>query len=67
MKVYSNARRVSLEVNGVALGSRDDPQADRIFRWPGVRLAPGSNRVVVRGDFAGGARTDSCVWTLEAR
>ncbi len=64
VKVYSNARRVSLEVNGVELGWRDDPAAGRIFRWPGVRLVPGSNRVVVRGDFDAGAKTDSCVWTL---
>jgi len=67
VKVYSNASEVSLEVNGVAQGVRRDPAGDRVFRWPGVRLSPGANRVSASAHFGAAAATDSCVWTLEPR
>ncbi len=66
VKVYSNAPEVELSVNGVALGSQADPKGDRIFRWVGVRLSPGDNRVEARAHFGAAAAADSCVWTLKA-
>jgi beta-galactosidase len=65
VKVYSNAPEVTLEVNGVALGSQFDPGGTRIFRWEGVRLAAGENRVVARARFGASAVTDACAWTLK--
>jgi beta-galactosidase len=66
VKVYSNAPSVTLEVNGVPLGGRDDPSGSRIFRWPGVTLSPGENRVSVKAHFGASEAEDSCVWTLKS-
>jgi beta-galactosidase len=66
VKVYSNAPAVTLEINGVSLGERDDPGATRIFRWPGVTLSPGENRVSATAHFGADEVSDSCVWTLKA-
>jgi beta-galactosidase len=65
VKVYSNAQEVTLEINGAPLGARRDAGGGRIFRWEGVRLAPGENRVSVRAQFGASAVADSCVWTLK--
>lgn len=67
VKVYSNAPEVTLEVNGTSLGTVADPKGGRVFRWAGVRLSPGQNRVSVRAHFGASAATDSCVWTLRTR
>ena len=67
VKVYSNAPEVTLEVNGVSLGAKADPQGGRVFRWPGVRLSPGQNQVSARARFGASEAADSCVWTLRAR
>jgi beta-galactosidase len=66
VKVYSNAPSVTLEINGVSLGERDDPGASRVFRWPGVALSPGENRVSAVAHFGSSRVADSCVWTLKA-
>jgi beta-galactosidase len=66
VKVYSNAPSVELKVNGVSLGERTDPGATRIFRWPGVTLSPGVNRVEAKAHFGASEAGDSCVWTLKA-
>jgi beta-galactosidase len=66
VKVYSNAPSVSLEINGVPLGERTDPGASRIFRWEGVTLSPGENRVSAKAHFGASLAEDSCVWTLKA-
>jgi beta-galactosidase len=66
VKVYSNAQEVALEVNGISLGAKRDPDGSRIFRWPGVTLSPGENRVSARAQFGASAVSDSCVWTLKA-
>ncbi|HMD59947.1 MAG TPA: glycoside hydrolase family 2 TIM barrel-domain containing protein, partial [Opitutaceae bacterium] len=67
VKIYSNAASVSLEVNGAAQGERGDPAGDRVFRWTGIRLSPGANRVSASARFGATTATDSCVWTLEPR
>jgi beta-galactosidase len=66
VNVYSNAPSVTLEINGVALGGRDDPSGGRIFRWPGVTLNPGENRVRATAHFGASDLVDSCVWTLKS-
>lgn len=66
VKVYSNAERVTLRVNGAELDALSAP--DHLFRWPSVRLVPGPNTVEAVARDAAGAElgTDSVVWTLEA-
>jgi beta-galactosidase len=66
VKVYSNARAVALEVNGVPLGTQVDPDGGHVFRWAGVRLAPGENRISAKAHFGASEVSDSCVWTLNA-
>jgi beta-galactosidase len=67
VRVYSNAREVSLEVNGAVLGAQEDPGVTRVFIWRSVRLSPGANRVSASAHFGAAAAADSCVWTLEPR
>jgi beta-galactosidase len=66
VKVYSNAAEVSLELNGTPLGAQGDPAGDHIFRWEGVRLAPGENTVSAKARFGTSWVADSCSWTLKA-
>jgi beta-galactosidase len=67
VKVYSNAPEVTLQVNGVSLGTRSDPTGSRVFRWPGVKLEPGDNHVSVTAFSGPSAAADSCTWTLNPR
>jgi beta-galactosidase len=62
VKVYSNAPEVELFLNGKSLGKRSSD--DRIFRWAGVTLAPGENRVRAEAVLNGARLTDECVWQL---
>ncbi|MFZ5551259.1 MAG: glycoside hydrolase family 2 TIM barrel-domain containing protein [Pseudomonadota bacterium] len=57
VKVYTNAARVTLEVNGKSIGSMEP--ADRIAEWPEVALAAGRN--VLRVSTEAGL-TDTVVW-----
>ncbi|HEY1847938.1 MAG TPA: glycoside hydrolase family 2 TIM barrel-domain containing protein, partial [Opitutaceae bacterium] len=66
IKVYSNAREVTVALNGVSLGAKADADGSHVFRWPGATLAVGENRVTATAVFPGGAATDACVWTLRA-
>ena len=65
VKVYSNAPSVTLQVNGVSLGTQSDPLGTRTFRWQNVTLSPGENRVSVTAFEGPQAATDSCTWTLK--
>lgn len=50
IKIYSNQSTVSLEVNGENVGS---VSGNVVFRFEGIRLKPGTNRIVARaGDLA---------------
>ncbi|QYE33878.1 DUF4982 domain-containing protein [Polymorphobacter sp. PAMC 29334] len=60
VRVYSNADKVALTVNGVAIGSQPCP--DRICVWPNVALKPGANAVMVSAEIGGAMRTDSVTW-----
>ena len=66
VKAYSNASEVALELNGRTVGTLRDPTGQHIFRWTGVTLAPGENRVRVKAHFGTSEMTDSCIWTLKA-
>jgi beta-galactosidase len=57
VKVYTNAGRVTLEVNGIEC--RRARRFDRVAVWRDVPLAPGRNVVAVRTDSGA---TDSVVW-----
>jgi endoglucanase len=57
VKVYTNAARVSLSLNGRPIGSAD--VAERIAVWPAVPLAAGRNELRVTGD---NGASDSVVW-----
>ncbi|MBC8131621.1 MAG: beta galactosidase jelly roll domain-containing protein, partial [Deltaproteobacteria bacterium] len=61
VKVYSNLTSVQLKVNGVIIGSLTS--ADRVFRWPSVALAVGSNLIEVTGTTGATTVTDSVTWT----
>jgi beta-galactosidase len=60
VKAYSNADRATLQVNGQVIG--ESACADRICRWPGVRLTAGDNRVVVTASKSGRALRDEATW-----
>jgi beta-galactosidase len=65
VKVYSNARSVTLEVNGqphATLQAQDCPM--RVCVFAAVALREGSNRIVARGEHAGGPQTDTVEWSL---
>jgi beta-galactosidase len=57
VKVYTNAARVTLELNGKPVGTKEP--ADRIAVWPNVTLASGRN--VLRVSTEAGL-TDTVVW-----
>ncbi len=56
VKAYSNARHLTLEVNGHPVGSA--MVVDRIATWPGVVLAPGRQVIDVRADDGIGDRAE---------
>jgi beta-galactosidase len=63
VKVYANAPAVELFVNAVSQGVQRG--SDCIFRWPGITLRPGDNRIEARADFGGQGVTDACTWVLD--
>lgn len=64
VRVYSNAERVELTVNGESLGTeRGD---GRLFTWR-VRLRPGANTVVATAVIDGEVHSDTVVWELTPR
>ena len=63
VRVYSNAPKTSLKVNGKLVGALADCP-DRICVWKGVALSPGSNNIVATGSFPGGDVDDKVQWHL---
>ena len=57
VRVYSNAKSVSLAQNGRSLGAMECP--GRVCVWRNVKLTAGANAFVATSDFAGRAVTDS--------
>jgi beta-galactosidase len=60
IRVYSNAERVSLALNGRTLGSVACP--GRVCVMQDVRLAPGRNQVTAEARFRGRMVTDAITW-----
>jgi beta-galactosidase len=61
VRAYSNADKVSLTVNGAAIGTVACP--DRVCVWKDVRLKPGANSVEARATIGGKAVVDQLNWT----
>lgn len=64
VRVYSNAARTELLLNGTSLGVRENC-AQRACEWAEVRLVPGANRLVARA-VGSAAAEDAVEWTLGA-
>ena len=63
VRVYSNASRTSLKVNGKLVGVLASCP-DGICVWNGVVLSGGTNNIVATGSFAGGNVEDNVQWHL---
>ena len=64
IKIYSNAPKVTLRVNGAEIGTKDVDDL-KIARWDEVRLQPGRNTIEVDSMINGRKLVDSCVWELK--
>lgn len=65
VKVYSNARKAELVVNGVSQGTvRND--GNGVIVWRNVKLVPGVNAIEARAKRGGEALSDKCEWMLRA-
>jgi len=65
VKIYSNAKRVELLVNGVSMGEMRNA-TNCVFIWKNVELKPGENQVEASAKLDGRSLSDGCVWTLES-
>jgi beta-galactosidase len=63
VKIYSNADRVELLLNGITQG-RQAKTVNRIFIWKDIKLRPGSNDIKAQGVRGGRILSDSCEWRL---
>jgi beta-galactosidase len=66
VKVYSNAQRAELFVNGVSQGMRDN-DGNAVFVWQQVKLAGRANHIEARARRKGQSLNDKCDWTLKAK
>ncbi len=63
VKVYSNAPKAELFVNGSSQGTQAN-DGNGVMRWPGVHLAPGTNQIEARAERDGRPLSDTCNWIL---
>ena len=64
VKIYSNADKVELLLNGKSLGQRSDG-TNGVFIWKDVQLQPGKNQVTAKANRNGQLLSDSCIWILK--
>ena len=64
VKVYSNANKVELLLNGISQGKSNNA-TNCVFVWENVTLEPGENQIAAIAERAGKKLSDSCVWTLK--
>ncbi len=64
VKIYANASKVELLLNGKSQGKRSDG-TNCVFIWKDVQLQPGENQIAARSERDGKELSDSCVWTLK--
>src|SRR6187402_1098784 len=65
VRVYSNAPKTSLDVNGKLIGVLESCP-DRICVWSRVVLSPGANNITATGSFPNGDVADKIQWHLSA-
>ena len=63
VKIYSNAKKVELFVNGSSLGKNRD-STNCVFIWKNVELKPGANQIEAKATRDRQPLSDSCVWKL---
>jgi beta-galactosidase len=63
VKIYSNAKKVELFVDGSSLGKNRD-STNCVFIWKNVELKPGENQIEAKAIREGQPLSDSCVWKL---
>jgi beta-galactosidase len=63
VRVYSNALKTSLKVNGKMIGVLT-ACPDRICVWNGIALSPGANNIIATGAFPKGDVEDRVQWHL---
>lgn len=63
VRVYSNARKTTLKLNGKLIGVLTDCP-NRICAWNSVALSPGENNIVATGLFSRGDVLDTVQWHL---
>ena len=63
VRVYSNAPKTSLDVNGKLIGALESCP-DRICVWSGIVLSPGANNIIATGSFPKGKVEDKVQWHL---
>jgi len=63
VRVYSNAPKTSLKVNGKLAGVLADCP-DRICAWNGIVLSAGANNIIATGSFPKGDVEDKVQWHL---
>ena len=63
IKIYSNAKKVELRVNGKSLG-KSSGLVNGAFVWKNVALAPGENRIEAKARRNGQELHDECAWNL---
>ena len=66
VKVYSNAKKVELLVNGNSLGEMRNA-TNCVFIWKNAQLKPDDNKLEARAELNGKSLTDNCVWTLKSK
>jgi beta-galactosidase len=64
VKIYSNANKVELLLNGKSQGWRGNG-TNGVFIWKDAKLKRGENHIEVRAERNGQKLNDSCVWTLK--
>jgi beta-galactosidase len=63
VKIYSNAQKAELFINGVSCGTRPN-DGNAVFIWKNISLVPGQNIVEARAQRDGQSLNDRCEWML---
>lgn len=64
VKIYSNAKKVELLVNGISIGMNSN-STNCVFIWRAVQLKSGDNQIEVKAKRDGQNLSDHCIWKLE--
>jgi beta-galactosidase len=64
VKVYTNAPRVALRINGRFIGEQK-PNKINVCLWPDIVISKGKNIIHVNGKYKNKNIDDTCEWTLE--